>query len=188
MPVDLRELAEPRRRRRAGCVAPDREITLADDRARVPVLGDPDQLRQLLANLMRNAIIHTPPGSPIELRAARGTRARALCSRSATTARGCPGGPGERVFERFWRTEGGRSRGRGGAGLGLAIVRAIVIAHARRVTAANAPGGGAVFRVELPLPNRVRPAPILTPRSSSQESLSVLTEDSYPRSRTVSSR
>ena len=62
---------------------------------------------------------------------------------------GLPAGAGDRVFDRFWRTEGGRSRGPGGSGLGLAIVKAIVQAHHGDVQAHNAPGGGAVFRVTL---------------------------------------
>jgi signal transduction histidine kinase len=55
------------------------------------------------------------------------------------------------MFERFWRTEGGRSRGPGGAGLGLAIVKAIVEAHHGTVEAHDAHNGGALFRVTLPL-------------------------------------
>jgi two-component system OmpR family sensor kinase len=55
------------------------------------------------------------------------------------------------LFERFWRAEGGRERGRAGAGLGLAIVAAIVDAHGGSVAAGNAPGGGAVFTVDLPV-------------------------------------
>ena len=54
------------------------------------------------------------------------------------------------MFERFWRAEGGRERGKGGAGLGLAIVAGIVDAHDGRVRAGNADGGGAAFVVELP--------------------------------------
>jgi len=64
---------------------------------------------------------------------------------------GLPADAGDRVFERFWRTEGGRARGRGGAGLGLAIVKAIVQAHHGEVHAGNAPDGGAVFTVTLPI-------------------------------------
>jgi two-component system OmpR family sensor kinase len=55
------------------------------------------------------------------------------------------------MFDRFWRTEGGRSRGRDGSGLGLAIVKAIAQAHHGEVDAGNAPGGGAMFRVTLPI-------------------------------------
>jgi two-component system, OmpR family, sensor kinase len=54
------------------------------------------------------------------------------------------------LFERFWRAEAGRERGKGGAGLGLAIVAGIVAAHEGRVEAGNAPDGGARFVVHLP--------------------------------------
>ena len=146
-PVDLRELAE-HAADDTRVVAPEREITLEADR-RLQVLGDPDQLRQLLANLMRNAVIHTPSDTAITLRLAREGEHAVFEVRDHGP--GLPDGIGDRVFERFWRTEGGRSRGRGGAGLGLAIVRAIVSAHHGEVSAENAAGGGAVFRVKLPL-------------------------------------
>jgi two-component system OmpR family sensor kinase len=61
-----------------------------------------------------------------------------------------PGAEGSELFERFWRAEGGRERGKGGAGLGLAIVAGIVAAHGGTVSAANAEGGGAAFTVTLP--------------------------------------
>ena len=64
---------------------------------------------------------------------------------------GLPTGDREQLFERFWRAEAGRERGRGGAGLGLAIVAAIVEAHGGRVSAADAAGGGARFTVVLPV-------------------------------------
>ena len=85
---------------------------------------------------------------------------------------GVPDDAGDQIFERFWRTEGGRSRGKGGAGLGLAIVKAIATAHGgTSCTRPNATGGGgAVFQVSLP----ALPAP-----APSQESLSLLTSDSY---------
>jgi hypothetical protein len=63
---------------------------------------------------------------------------------------GLPACAGEALFERFWRSEGGRSRGRGGAGLGLAIADAIVNAHLGTISADDAPGGGARFVVTLP--------------------------------------
>ena len=164
-PVDLAELAE-----QAGqdtrVLAPDREIAVTTDGS-IVVLGDADQLRQLVSNLMRNAVIHTPEGTPIELTVtADDARARI---RVRDHGAGVPGDGGEQLFERFWRAEGGRSRGRGGAGLGLAIVQAIAHAHGGTVAAANAPDGGAVFDVLLP--RTAVPA-------TSQESLSVLTSDS----------
>ena len=63
---------------------------------------------------------------------------------------GLPTDEPDELFERFWRAEGGRERGKSGAGLGLAIVAAIVAAHDGRVSAANADGGGAAFTVVLP--------------------------------------
>jgi two-component system OmpR family sensor kinase len=64
---------------------------------------------------------------------------------------GVPAAARERLFERFWRAEPGRERGRAGAGLGLAIASAIVDAHAGRISVRDAPGGGALFVVELPV-------------------------------------
>ena len=131
----------------AHAIAPERSIEVQGDAP--AVLGDPDQLHQVLANLLRNAISHTPPGTPIEVGLAR-ERARAVLT-VRDHGPGLPLGVDDRIFERFWRTEAGRSRGRGGAGLGLAIVQGIVHAHGGEVHAANAPDGGAVFRVLLPV-------------------------------------
>ncbi len=63
---------------------------------------------------------------------------------------GLPDTTYENLFDRFWRAEGGRERGKAGAGLGLAIVRGVVDAHHGRISAHNAPGGGAAFVVTLP--------------------------------------
>jgi two-component system OmpR family sensor kinase len=128
-------------------VAPEREVTLTAD-GPMPVLADSEQLLQVIANLTRNAVIHTPPDTAIEITLRREGASAVLEVRDHGP--GLPADAGDRVFERFWRTEGGRSRGRGGSGLGLAIVKAIVQAHHGEVHAGNAPGGGAVFRVTLP--------------------------------------
>ncbi|MFZ0043007.1 MAG: HAMP domain-containing sensor histidine kinase, partial [Solirubrobacteraceae bacterium] len=166
VPVDMLELVG-HAVQDSSVIAPEREITLhADDPT--TVLGVPDQLRQLVANLTRNAVIHTPPGTPIELSLTHEAQQARLEVRDHGP--GLPTDAGEQLFERFWRTEGGRRRGRGGAGLGLAIVRAIVTAHHGTVTAENAPGGGALFVVRLPLAETA---------ARSQESLSLLTADSY---------
>jgi two-component system OmpR family sensor kinase len=144
--VDLCELVE-HAAQDTRAIAPDRKIRLTVN-GPLPVLADPDQLRQVMANLTRNALIHTPAGSPIDL------KAYGRDGHTVITVRdhgpGLPGNSGDRVFERFWRTEGGRSRGRGGAGLGLAIVKAIVEAHQGQVHARNVPDGGAEFVVTIP--------------------------------------
>ena len=130
----------------ARATTPDREIALGARPA--PVRGDAHQLRQVLGNLLRNALVHTPAGTPIDV----SVEPRPDVVRVTVRDHG-PGlptdDPGE-LFERFWRAEGGRERGKGGAGLGLAIVAGIVDAHDGRVRAANADGGGAAFVVELP--------------------------------------
>jgi two-component system OmpR family sensor kinase len=147
VPVDLRELAE-HAAQDTRAVAPQRELRLTTNSA-VRVLADPEQLRQVLANLTRNAVIHTPAETAIEISVRREGDQVVLEVRDHGP--GLPADAGDRVFDRFWRTERGRSRGPGGSGLGLAIVKAIVQAHHGEVHAANAPAGGAVFRVTLPI-------------------------------------
>ncbi len=113
------------------------------------VAGDAHQLRQVLANLVRNAVVHTPAGTPIDLSVAGDGDGRVRIE-VRDHGPGLPAGDGDALFERFWRSDPGRSRGRGGAGLGLAIVAGVVAAHGGEVHAANAPGGGASFVVRLP--------------------------------------
>jgi two-component system OmpR family sensor kinase len=125
-----------------------RQITLASDGPLV-VLGDGDRLRQVITNLIQNALVHTDEGVAIDLRSAR-DGGRAVVEVRDHGA-GLPPGAAEHVFERLWRTEAGRGRGRAGAGLGLAIVAEIVAAHGGQVSAQNAPGGGASFVISLPL-------------------------------------
>ncbi len=145
--IDLCELAQ-HAAQDTHVVAPEREIKLRCS-GPVPIRGDPDQLRQLLANLIGNAVIYTPPESPIELDLNRADDQAILEVRDHGP--GLPPDGLQRVFERFWRDNDGRSPGRGGAGLGLAIVEAIVRAHGGCAEAENAAGGGARFRVTLPL-------------------------------------
>ncbi len=132
----------------ARAADPERPITVT---AVAPVLvdGDAGRLRQVVDNLVRNALTHTPPGTAVDVRVARGERTAELEVRDH--GRGLPAGDPSALFERFWRSEGGRERGKAGAGLGLAIVAGIVEAHRGSVTAADAPGGGARFSVSLPL-------------------------------------
>ncbi|HUR85521.1 MAG TPA: HAMP domain-containing sensor histidine kinase [Solirubrobacteraceae bacterium] len=148
-PVDLATLAADAVDD-ARAVAPDREISLdgAGDGA-VVVDGDPGQLRQVVGNLVRNALVHTPAGTPIEIAVgARGGEASLVVRDHGP---GLPTDDPAELFDRFWRADPGRGRGRAGAGLGLAIVHGIVTAHGGRAEAAGADGGGARFTVVLPL-------------------------------------
>jgi two-component system OmpR family sensor kinase len=111
------------------------------------VLGDEAHLRQALANLLSNALAHTPAGSPITV------AAHLEAGRAVVQVRDHgPGLHGEalaHVFDRFWQEDPARAGA--GAGLGLAIVAAVAEEHDGSVTAGNAPGGGAVFTIRLPL-------------------------------------
>jgi two-component system OmpR family sensor kinase len=145
-PIDLAVLAADTVED-ARATAPDRVISLSAPE-RAPSMGDPAQLRQVLANLLRNALVHTPAGTPIEV------SVEALEDGTSIVVRDHGAGIAPesraRVFERFWRSKRGRERGRAGAGLGLAIVHEIVEAHGGRIGVQDAPGGGAEFVISLP--------------------------------------
>ena len=145
--VDLTKLAE-HAAQDTRAAAPDRKVLVHHGR-QVQVLGDPDQLRQVLSNLIRNAVVHTPHATAIEITVSSDDGRAVIEVRDHGP--GLPRDAGDHLFERFWRPEGGRSRGRGGAGLGLAIVKAIVEGHGGEVHAYNAHDGGAVFDVKLPI-------------------------------------
>ncbi len=127
--------------------------------APVLVLGDEARLRQVAANLIRNATVHTPDGTAIEVVVEQEGDAALL--RVADHGPGVDPGLGERIFERFVRADRSRGRRQGGSGLGLAIVAAIVAAHRGALRLEPTPGGGATFSVRLPLLTReaeARPA------------------------------
>jgi two-component system OmpR family sensor kinase len=145
-PVDLAELACDAVQD-ARATAPERSIELSSPDL-VVVPGDPDRLRQILANLMRNALVHTPAASAIEVSLDEDEHDVVFEVRDHGP--GIPDASVGLLFERFWRADGGRGRGKAGAGLGLAIVSAIANAHGGGVQAQNAPDGGAIFRVRLP--------------------------------------
>lgn len=114
--------------------------------------GAEPQLRQVVTNLLANALTHTPEGSPIEV--AVGSRSGTAVLEVRDHGDGVSPEVATRVFERFYRADPSRGRsGGGGNGLGLAIVAAIVAAHHGRVGLDETPGGGATFVVHLPPAN-----------------------------------
>ncbi len=104
----------------------------------LPARANPDHLAQVLANLLSNAMRYTPSGGTVTVRAER--RASDLLVSISNTGEGIPEADLERVFERFYRVEKSRDRARGGAGIGLAIVKQLVEAGGGRVGAASGEG------------------------------------------------
>ncbi|MCB2412265.1 HAMP domain-containing protein [Demequina sp. TTPB684] len=124
-------------------------LTLGPDASARTVVVDPDRMQEVLANLLRNALRHTPAGGLVELSArptAEGVVITVRDSGDGIAAEHLP-----RVFERFYRVDDGRSRGVGGSGIGLAIARALTEAHGGHIRAESAGAGeGASFIVTLP--------------------------------------
>jgi len=115
------------------------------------VLAEGDKIRQVITNLMGNAMRFTPPDSPIEL-TVEVDRAGDFGQISVVDhGEGIPPQLREKIFQRFWRADTSRTRDTGGSGLGLAIVAGIVANHHGHVEVVETPGGGATFRVSLPL-------------------------------------
>jgi two-component system OmpR family sensor kinase len=132
----------------ARAAAPDRAVT-ARIAAPLIVLGDDMRLRQVMGNVVRNALVHTPAGTPIEVEL-RSVDGRAVIE-VVDHGRGIPPGHAQRIFDRFHRADPDRSGDQGGSGLGLSIAAAVVIAHGGRIGVDETPGGGARFRIELPM-------------------------------------
>ena len=163
-PVDLLVLAADSVQD-ARMIAPGRPVRLTvEPGGAFLVLGDEVRLRQVVGNLMSNALTHTPDGTAIDVRLSSGFVSgppphpgAPAPSVPAAVLEVADRGPGltpdqaRRVFERFYRADQARNRKSGGSGLGLAIVSALVAAHGGTATVDSAPGQGATFRITLPL-------------------------------------
>jgi len=163
-PVDLLALASDAVHD-ARAVAPERDVRMevVDGPGTPEVVGDEGRLRQVLSNLVTNALAHTPAQASVTVRV--GTDGPDVVLEVADTGPGLSAQDAERVFERFYRADSSRTRASGGTGLGLSIVAALVAAHRGTVGVESGPGTGAVFRVRLP-----RAAdPVRTPRSTAVE-------------------
>lgn len=151
-PVDLLALArdavgDAHAREAGQPVARAIELEVSGDGAMV-VVGDEARLRQVMANLVGNALTHTPPGTPVTVRLRPGEDEVAFDV--VDEGPGLPAEAASRVFERFYRTDNSRTRSSGGSGLGLSIVAALVAAHGGHVGVESTPGRGATFTVVLP--------------------------------------
>lgn len=131
-------------------IDPGRTITMEvlDGPGTPEVLGDEARIRQVLSNLVANALQHTPESADVTVRV--GTDGDDAVLEVADRGPGMNQEDASRVFERFYRTDSSRARASGGTGLGLSIVESLVRAHGGAVSVTTAPGEGCRFRVTLP--------------------------------------
>ena len=154
LPVDLCELACSTADQ-MGLLAEDKHVTIRCEAPEaVYVAGDRSRLKQVVVNLLDNAIKFTPEGGTVELRV-RSTNGCALFE-VADTGLGIPAEALQRVFDRFYRVDKARSREQGGAGIGLSIVKSIVLAHDGVVEARPNTPRGSCFVIQMP---RLSPPP-----------------------------
>ena len=153
VPVDLAQIAGDAVHD-AKAVQPDRPVALRLDESLSDapvVIGDEGRLRQVVGNLVTNALTHTPPGTRVTVTVAQdpGDPDRLVLA-VADEGPGMDPGDADRAFERFYRADASRTREAGGTGLGLAIVSSLVAAHGGTVELLTSPGAGATFVVRLP--------------------------------------
>ncbi|BDZ44815.1 sensor histidine kinase [Naasia aerilata] len=149
------QLARLRRRRGDSAGLP--VVVVSEDRGTerpappAIVLGEENKIRQVLTNLLGNATRFTAKDTPIEIVIRTDAETSSAVVEVVDHGEGIPPQVREKIFQRFWRADSSRARDTGGSGLGLAIVSAIVAAHRGKVEVDETPGGGATFRVRLPL-------------------------------------
>jgi two-component system OmpR family sensor kinase len=148
-PVDLADVL-----RDAGAdalaVQPGRPVSVdvPDGTDELTIVGDERHLREVVAELVHNALVHTPADAALLLR---GVRAGTTIGVTiADTGPGLAPGDATRIFDRFYRGDPSRARPSGGSGLGLSITRAIIEAHQGTISVASTPGCGCTFQIHLP--------------------------------------
>ncbi|MEU7403707.1 HAMP domain-containing sensor histidine kinase [Streptomyces sp. NPDC044948] len=152
-PMDLRTLAADALHD-LRALAPDRAATLTGPGGgppgAAPVLGDEARLRQVMSNLIGNAITHTPAGSSVRIGV--GTHNALAILELSDQGTGMTAEQAARIFDRFYRADTARGRTQtGGTGLGLSIAHSLVTAHHGRIEVHTSPGQGATFRILLPI-------------------------------------
>ncbi|MEV6274218.1 HAMP domain-containing sensor histidine kinase [Nocardia sp. NPDC051832] len=155
-PVDLLTVASDavhNARARAAAADPDGprrpiELEIHSGEGTLEITGDEMRLRQVLANLVDNALTHTPRDATVTVHLT--PEIDEVLLEVADSGPGLPAAAAARVFERFYRTDTSRTRTSGGTGLGLSIVQALVTAHDGKVTVASVEGEGTTFTVRLP--------------------------------------
>ena len=154
--VELRELAE----HVIGAFATqiqEKDLKITVTGAPISVEADPGRLRQVLVNLISNAVKYTDSGGWIAVEV--GEQNGCAVIDVADSGIGIPKEDTERVFERFYRTDKSRARKTGGTGIGLSIARAIVQAHGGTISCESEPGQGSRFKISLPSPGGKRLTP-----------------------------
>ena len=132
-------------------LANDHSLEVAPGNGGAQAVGDPERVLQIGRLLVENAIVHTPPGTPVRLRVQDGDGRAVLTVEDEGP--GIPEGHSEQVFERFYRAEGGRTSG---SGLGLAIARELAVLMGGTIEVDSKPGR-TVFSLTLPTPEEDKP-------------------------------
>src|SRR5581483_945672 len=126
-----------------------RKITVSAPARLAPIAADPSKLRQVLANLLENALKYSPDGGPVEVRLEQLSRTLRIAVRDEGL--GIPGPKQQRIFEKFYRLDPNQIRGVGGTGLGLYICRELLSRMRGRIWVSSREGVGSTFTCELPL-------------------------------------
>lgn len=179
-PVDLaavlRHAAEP-----FQAIAPARAVAYhLDLPPTLPAVADAEKIERVVLNLLSNAFKFTPPGGRVRCRLQALDGRRGLIS-VQDSGPGIPEGQEAAIFERFWQAQHGTTRSHGGTGLGLAIAKEFVQLHGGTLSASRAPGGGALFQVELPLGEPAEPEIVPPPVAQLAGVIAELHTDAEPQ-------